>query len=164
MDAEDNAPTLIPDQYTKSRFWRFILDTNADAERPDEPRFKQFSDNLRNYAVAAVMFKGAQAIPLTIHHPTMMIGRIVLTILAILATAFSALQQFGLLVISSHWFLGWDVWDHMAISRGREFSKSLKIIGKPQWMRRPRTKMYGSMLVTFFVLWAMLAFVLSPIL
>ena len=158
---QSGAPDLLPDHYLKSRFWRFLLDTREDALRPDEPRFKQFSDNLRNYAVAAVMFKAAGSIPMTVHHPALALGRIVLTLAATVATAFSTLQQFAFLNISSHWFLGWDTLDHIFMNRTKE---GRQIYIQQGVMRRPRLKLYGSIAITALVLWAMLAFVMSPIL
>jgi len=154
MEMFERGPELIPGVYSQSKFWRFVLDTKAEEANPDEPRFKQFSDNLRNFAVAAVMFKAAKEIPFGAHHLLLSLGRVALTLVAVLTTGFSASQQFGLLLISSHWFMGWG------------FNKRIPMHGPTgqKYRRQMQVRIPAAIFVTALVLWAMIAFVVSPIL
>jgi hypothetical protein len=155
-------PGLIPDQYTKSKFWRFLLDTKAEASHPDEPRFKQFSENLRNYAVAAVMFKAAQTMGMSLHHPFLLIGRYLLIGLASVTTAFCVAQHFALIIVSFHWYVGWDPMDHIALTRDRKRRRNFKRAGIEDGWLQANLKLYSFVLVPLLCLWAMLAFLLTP--
>ena len=155
-------PGLIPHQYTKSRFWRFLLDTKAEATRPDEPRFKQFAENLRNYAVAGVMFRAAQMMAVGMHHPFLSVGRFLLIALACATTALCLAQQFALLIVSFHWYVGWNTWDHMALSRDKQRRENFKRAGIDDGRRRASVKFWAAILVPAFFLWAMLSFIFSP--
>ena len=155
--------TLLPDLYTKSKFSRFLLDVKEGADQPEPPRFKQFSDNLRNFGVAALMFKGARALTLSTQHPFLSVGCIVLFMAALVTTVLSAIQQVGLFVIASHWFTGWDVKHHMLLSAG---SRAKLLEQHDYWKpaRRPGAKLAAAATITFLFLMAMAAFILSPFL
>ena len=158
---DQSGPQLIPDRYTKEGFWRFLLDTKREWERPEEPRFKQFSENLRNFAVSAVILKAARTMVPTSHF--FAIGKYLLLTIGILAVFACTLQLFGLVVVSSHWLLGWAPRDQMMLKADKSMRNLYKAAGQKHLRTRAVLKFCGLLTIPLLFLWAMVTFVLVPL-
>jgi hypothetical protein len=124
MQIEPPTPkSRVPRQYLDSSFWRFLLDTKFGAPHPDEPRFKQFSENLRNYVVTGVVWKAGHTLGQANTGRTASIASHVLVTIGITAAVLCEAQLFGLSLQAFHWYVGFDVresprskWEHLRSS------------------------------------------------
>lgn len=96
-----------------------------------------------------------------IHHPFLAVGRFLLIFLAFITTVLCCFQQFGLLIVSFHWYVGWTAMDHVALERSKERRENFRRLGLKDGYRHARIKFLGALLLPLFFVWAMLSFVLT---
>ena|ERR1035438_3530748 len=126
---------FVPRRYFASAFWRFLLDTKEDqAEHPPEPRFRQFSENLRNYVVSGTILK----VGLTMYHSAHSVAELVpassLVAVGAIGVLFSEGQLFGLLLLAFHSFAGFSLEDlrpESAWDSWRQVLKTLSLMALP---------------------------------
>jgi hypothetical protein len=143
-----NPPTprsKVPRQYLDNSFWRFLLDTKHGAEHPDEPRFKQFSENLRNYVVAGVIWKAGHALGQASASRAASVASHVLVIIGVAAAVLCEAQLFGLSLQAFHWYVGFGFRDQSPRSKW------------DHW--RSQLKMLSLIIVPLILLWTMWKFV-----
>jgi hypothetical protein len=132
-----------PSVYFENAFWRFLLDTKFDADERQEPRFRQFSENLRNFVVAGAVLKTGTSMTSGGIAPR------VLVIMGWLATAFSAAQLFGLTLLAFHWYFGIGT----GLFRPSGFRRRIRdIVDLPL-----------AMIIPLLVVWAMYEFVTNAL-
>jgi hypothetical protein len=104
----ENTPYAhLPRQYYKSRFWRFVLDTKDSRETISEPRFRQFSENLRNYVASGAVLKAGTALFHSGHTATKIFS-FLLILLGACAALLSEAQLFGLSLLAGHFYLNFS--------------------------------------------------------
>jgi hypothetical protein len=126
---------FVPHQYFTSTFWRFLLDTKEDrAEHPPEPRFRQFSENLRNYAVSGTIVE----VGLTVFHSAQSIADLIPATSLVAVGAIGVLcsegQLFGPLALSFHSLVGFSLEDlrpHSAWDNWRQVLNTLSLMALP---------------------------------
>ena len=159
---EEVGPDLLPEMYTRSFFWRFLLDTKAGAKRPEEPRLKQFADNLRSFAVCGVILKAGKTMAAS-HSHSLVFGGWILIVAASVVAVGCAMQLLGLLVIASHWSAGWGVWDHVGLTGDKERLKRLHESGL-RWLKpKAYAKFIIMVAVPLLLMFALVAFVFVPL-
>lgn len=92
----------VPTLYYENAFWRFILDAKQEAE----PRFRQFTENLRNYVASGLVLKAGVLLhgqPRSLSNGIASYGLIVV---GVAATFLSECQLFGFSIITFHWYVG----------------------------------------------------------
>lgn len=159
---EDVGPDLIPSSYTDSLVWRFLLDTKAGAARPEEPRLKQFADNLRSFAVCGAILKAGKLM-IAATHPFLSIGGWILICTATVVTIACAIQLLGLLTITNHWFVGWTVWDHIGFTADSERARRLKSGGMGNLRIKAHLKFASMIAIPLLLMFALGAFVFLPL-
>lgn len=117
----------VPRQYLDNPFWRFLLDTKPGAEYADEPRFKQFSENLRNYVVAGAIWKAGHVLGQASAGRSASIASHVLVIIGFITALFCEAQFFGLSMQAFHWYLGFGFRDQSPRSKWDHWRSQLKV-------------------------------------